>query len=206
MAARVPVRSDPESGERPLEQSAVKFGVAAREPFAVAALAELLEREGPRRIEQAVARDFPLGLRRDDDFATRLARPSMTSDGANSGLAATASRLKTPANTARWRRSTRSGSGSSSELQSSVAATFGAAAMPSAGRQVEAIIEAGGELPDAGAPTRAAASSIASGMPSSRRQIAVITAARRRSSAKCGSAARARSRNSRPAPYRRRSP
>jgi hypothetical protein len=74
---------------------------------------------------------------------------------------------------------------------------------PAASRQVEAIIEAGGDLLDA---ERADASSIASGMPSSRRQIAVNTAARRRSSAKCGSAARARSRNSPPAPYRRRSP
>jgi hypothetical protein len=41
------------------------------------------------------------------------------------------------------------------------------------------------------------------GMPSSRRQIATIIAIRRRSGAKCGSAARARSMNSRAAPYRR---
>jgi len=71
---------------------------------------------------------------------------------------------------------------------------------PSAGEQTEAIVETGRERLDAEHWASAAASSIASGMPSSRRQIAAIIVIRRRSGAKCGSAARARSRNSRTAP------
>jgi hypothetical protein len=51
------------------------------------------------------------------------------------------------------------------------------------------------------AAARAAASSIASGMPSSRRQIAAITAATCRSSETCAPLARDRTTNSQTAPY-----
>jgi hypothetical protein len=71
---------------------------------------------------------------------------------------------------------------------------------PSASEQTETIVQTDGERLDASAAARVAANSIASGMPSSRRQIAEIIVIRRRSGAKCGSAARARSMNNRTAP------
>jgi len=48
----------------PLEKIPVIFGVATCEPFAFPAFAELFERVGPRRVEQAVARDAAVNLRR----------------------------------------------------------------------------------------------------------------------------------------------
>jgi hypothetical protein len=48
-----------------LEKIPVILGVAAREPFAFPALAELFDRVGPRHVEQAVARDAAVNLRHD---------------------------------------------------------------------------------------------------------------------------------------------
>jgi hypothetical protein len=52
----------------PLEEIAVIFGMVARDRFQLAAVAELFERVGPRRVKQAVARDGAVDLRRDERF------------------------------------------------------------------------------------------------------------------------------------------
>jgi hypothetical protein len=91
--------------------------MTAREPLAFAAFGELFERIGPRCVEQAVARDGAVELRRDQRFRDEIGKTVGNFRGVTSGLTAialAASSPKAPAKIARRRRITPSGSGKSS--------------------------------------------------------------------------------------------
>jgi hypothetical protein len=91
--------------------------VATRDPFAFVALLELFDRIGPRFIEQAVAHDAAVNLRRDERLRGQVGETLDDFRVRKLGLATTAqaaASLKVPAKIAMRRRITRSGSDNSS--------------------------------------------------------------------------------------------
>jgi hypothetical protein len=60
---------------RPFEQVPIVFCVVMRKPFALAAFLELFARIGARRVEQPVARNSALDLRRDERLRDQAQKP-----------------------------------------------------------------------------------------------------------------------------------
>jgi len=104
-------------GFGPLEKIPIVFGVTSRDLLEFAALREFLERVGPRRLEQPIPPRCATEIRREERLRDKFATQSTISEGAISSVAATvlaACSVKSPAKIARRRRTTRSGSRSSS--------------------------------------------------------------------------------------------
>ena len=197
-ACRVPHVGSPPRGRAaasraPLSASASAQRACRSSRAALSPASRAAPRVQAHRLEQAVA---PLGPRSSaitSDFSTRRASTSAISDASSSSPAqtpSTASSSKPPANTPSRRKSIRSSGSSRSWLHCSVAAQR----LLARRRRMAAACAAGGSdrradprSPQApSAANRPAASSSASGRPSSRKQIRATSAAFSSSSAKPG--------------------